>query len=428
MRKFIVIWIGQLASLLGSEMTNFAITIWAWQVTGQATPLSLILFFVQTPRVIASLFAGMLVDRYSRKLLMVIGDLIAGISTIAILLLLLTNNLQIWHLYCTAAVNSLFGFIQGLAYSASLSLLVPPQQYNRATALNSVQMSGSYILAPALAGSLYPLIGLKGILIIDLVTFFMAIATLSIVAIPQPNRDEIDRQNITNIKRDLSFGWRYLLKHRSLLAILGFLLITNFIDSFNFAILPAMVLARSNNDPTVWGRLLTTFGIGGILGAATMGIWNLPKRRINGLLIGNAVWKGGLILLSVTQSMIGKLIAAVVSGFCSPFPNSSSQGIWMSQVSPEIQGRVFAARDLIAGIATPLGAAIAGLLVDNYFEPAMETDSLLARLFGGIFGNSSGAGMAVAIALFSSCGVAIALFGYAFPVLRNLEKTVSDRP
>ena len=393
MRKFLLIWIGQLASLLGSEMTNFAITIWAWQITGQATPLSLILFFVQTPRVIASLFAGVLVDRYSRKLLMIIGDLVAGISTIALLLLFLTNNLQIWHLYCTAAVNSLFGFIQGLAYSASLSLLVPPQQYNRATALNSVQMSGAFILAPALAGGLYPVIGLKGILIIDLVTFFMAIATLSIVTIPQPLRETGGQGGEeTGRLTEISFGIRYLLKHRSLLAILGFLLVTSFIDSFNFAILPAMVLARSNDDPTVWGRLLTTFGIGGVLGAATMSIWNLPKRRIDGLLIGNAVWKGGLILLSVTQSMVGKLIAAVVSGFCSPFPNSSNQGIWMSQVKPEIQGRVFAARDLIAGIATPLGAAIAGVLVDNYFEPAMKTNSVLAQLFGGIFGSNSGAG------------------------------------
>ncbi len=422
MRKFIVIWIGQLASFLGSEMTNFAITIWAWQVTGQATPLSLIMFFVHTPRVIASLFAGVLVDRFNRKLLMILGDLVAGISTIALLLLFLTNNLQIWHLYCTAAVNSLFGFIQGLAYSASLSLLVLPQQYNRATALNSVQMSGAFILAPALAGGLYPVIGLRGILIIDLATFVIAIATLSVVSIPQPLR-ETGKLGDKGTEKwgEVAFGIRYLLEHRSLLAILGFLTITFFIDSFNFAILPAMVLARSNNEPTVWGRLLTTFGIGGVLGATTMSIWNLPKRRINGLLLGNAVWKGGLILLSVTQSIVGKLIAAVVSGFCSPFPNSSSQGIWMSQVSPEIQGRVFAARDLIAGIATPLGAAIAGVLVDNYFQPAMETDSMLSRLFGGIFGNSSGAGMACAIALVSSFGVAIALVGYAFPMLREIE-------
>ena len=423
MRKFIIIWIGQLASFLGSEMTNFAITIWAWEVTGKATPLSLILFFVHTPRVIASLFAGVLVDRYSRKLLMIIGDLAAGASTIALLLLFTTNNLQIWHLYFTAAVNSLFGLIQTLAYSASLSLIVPPQHYSRATAINTVQMSSSYIFAPALAGALYPLVGLRGILIIDIVTFIVAIATLSMVRIPQPEQKEVTQKNIRHIKQELTFGIRYLFKHPSLLAILAFLLINNLVDSVNFAILPAMVLARSNSDPTVWGRLLTTFGIGGVLGAATMSIWNLPKRRINGLLMGNAVWKGGLILLSVTQSMFLQLVAAVVSGFCSPFPQSSNQGIWMSKVKPEVQGRVFAARDLIADIAMPLGAAIAGPLADNVFAPAMKTDSILARLFGGVFGNETGAGMALTIALFSCCGMALSLSGYAFPVLKNAEKT-----
>ncbi|MEM9274139.1 MAG: MFS transporter [Cyanobacteria bacterium P01_F01_bin.143] len=422
MRTFLIVWLGQLASLLGSEMTNFAITIWAWEVTGRATPLSLILFFIYTPRVIASLFSGILVDRYSRKLLMIIGDLVAGISTIILLLLFLNNNLEIWHLYFSAAVNSLFGFIQGLAYSASLSLIVQPQHYTRATALDSIQISASYVFAPALAGSLYPWIGLRGILFIDIATFIIAIATLSPVQIPQPRSSEVGQKKLCNIRQEVTFGFRYLFKHHSLLAILAFLLINELIDSFNFAILPAMVLARSNNDPTVWGRLLTTFGIGGILGAATMSIWNIPKRRIHGLLLGNAVWKAGLILLSVTQNIFVKLAAAIMSGFCSPFPDSANQAIWMSRVKPDIQGRVFAARDLIAGIATPLGAAIAGILVDNYFEPAMKIDGSLAGLFGNVFGYDSGSGMAVAIALFSVCGLAFSLGGYFFPVLRRAEE------
>ena len=127
MRTFLIIWIGQLASLLGSEMTNFALTIWAWEVTEQATPLSLILFFTQTPRIIAALFAGVLVDRMNRKKLMILGDLVAGFSTIAILILYLTNNLQIWHLYLSADVNGLLGYLQTLAYYTSLSIIVPKQ-------------------------------------------------------------------------------------------------------------------------------------------------------------------------------------------------------------------------------------------------------------------------------------------------------------
>ncbi len=426
MRTFLIIWIGQLASLIGSEMTNFAITIWAWEVTGQATPLSLILFFTQTPKVIAALFAGVLVDRWHRQKLMLVGDLMAGFSTIAILLLFLSDRLEIWHLYCTGAINGLFGFLQGLAYSASLSLIVPKQHYTRATALNSIQMSGSYILAPALAGSLYPSIGLVGILIIDIVTFIIAISSISVIQIPQLSQSQVSRQTIQTLGRDLTFGFRYLFKHPSLIAILVFLLVDNLIDNLNFAILPATILARSGNDSAVWGQLLTTFGIGGLLGAATIGIWGGSKRRIHGLLVGSAISKVGLIVLSVTQNMFVKIAAALTSGLSSPFPDSSNQAIWMSKVKPDIQGRVFAARDLITQIAAPLGAAIAGPLADNFFEPAMRTGGSLTGIFGGFFGTKIGAGMALMITLFSSCGLLFGLAGYAFPILREVEEIVPD--
>ncbi|HEY9769041.1 MAG TPA: hypothetical protein V6C71_11195 [Coleofasciculaceae cyanobacterium] len=145
----------------------------------------------------------------------------------------------------------------------------------------------------------------------------MAIATLIIVTIPQPSLSQVT-QHIRNPKQELTFGLRYLFRYPHLLAILFFLLINNLIDSVNFAILPAMVLARSNNNPTVWGRLVSTFGIGGLLGAATISIWNIPKRRIHGLLLGSAISKAGLILLSVTQAIFFQLAAAVISGFCCP--------------------------------------------------------------------------------------------------------------
>ena len=426
MRTFLIVWIGQLASMLGSEMTNFAITIWAWSVTGKATPLSFILFFTQTPKVFAALFAGVLVDRTHRQKLMIVGDLFAGCSTIAILCLFLSDRLEIWHLYFTGAVNGFFGFLQGLAYSASLALIVPKQHYTRAAALNSIQMSGAYILAPALAGNLYPLIGLTGILTLDIVTFTIAISTLSLVRIPQLSQNRVSQQSIQTIKQELTFGFHYVFRHPSLLAVIVFLSIDNLIENINFAILPAMVLARSGNNSAVWGELLTSFGIGGLLGAVTVSIWGGPKRRIHGLLLGSAIWKLSLIVLSITQTTLIKVAAALSSGFCSPFPDSSNQAIWMSKVKPEIQGRVFATRDLIAQITIPLGAAIAGPLADRFFEPAMSRSGSLTALFGGLFGTELGAGMALMMALFSSCGLLLALGGYAFPLLREVEEIVPD--
>ena len=426
MKTFIILWLGQMGSILGSEMTNFALTIWTWEVTAQATPLSLILFFTQTPRIIAAFFAGVLVDRMNRKQLMMVGDLVAGFSTVAILLLFLSNNLQIWHLYFSAAVNGLFGYFQALAYSTSLSLIVPKKHYARATALNSIQMSGSYIFAPALAGGLYPLIGLVGILKIDIVTFIIAICTISFVSIPQPTNSEVTHRTMQSNWGELTFGFRYLFRYPALLAILLFWIFNNLINGINFAILSAMILARSGNDSTVLSTLLTTFGIGGLLGAVTISIWGGPKPRIHGLLVGSAIWKFGLALLSLAQGIGLRIVAALVSGFSSAFLNSSNQAIWLSKVAPDIQGRVFASRFLVTQIPTSLGAVLAGPLADKFFEPAMRTGGSLAPIFGNIFGTQMGAGMALMITLFSICGASIALAGYAFPLLRDIETILPD--
>ncbi|MEM9905680.1 MAG: MFS transporter [Cyanobacteria bacterium P01_D01_bin.44] len=426
MRTFFIIWIGQFASILGSGMTNFAITIWAWEVTGLATPLSLILFFTQASKMLASAFGGVLVDRLPRKQLVILGDLVAGLSTVAILLLFRAGHLEIWHLYCTGAVNSFFGFLQGLAYSTSLSLIVSKQNYTRAIALNSIHMSGSFILAPVLAGGLYSLIGLIGILKIDIATFMIAVITLCVVKIPQPDQSEITRQDIQTIWQDLTFGFRYLFRHLSLLASFIFWVANGLIDNLNFAILPTMLLARSGDDTSLVGFIFANFGIGGLLGAATISIWGGPKRRIHGVLLGSAIWKIGLILLCVTQGMFFKTTAALLSGFSSPFPYSSHQAIWFSKVEPAIQGRVFAACTLIGQIPRSLAAACAGILADNFFEPAMKPGGSLVDIFGDLFGNQTGSGMALMITLCASFGLLAALAGYAVPILRDVEDILPD--
>ena len=422
MRTFLIIWLGQFASSLGSEMTNFAITIWAWEVTGQATPLSFIMVATQIPRLLISPFAGLWVDQFNRKTLMLLGDAVAGLSTLALLGLLLTDNLQTWQLYVSGAVNGLFGYIQGLAHSASISLLIPPKHYARASAFESLQMSGSYVIAPAIAGALYGIAGLSGILAIDLVTFGVAIATLSAVQIPQPTPapkalDESAWQSLT-------FGFRYLWQHPGLRALLGFFLISNLINSASFSVFAPMVLARNGNNAAAMGTLFSFFGMGGLIGGLTLGIWGGPKRRIHGIFIFSAIWKVGLMVLAITRNFAIHIGTALASGFCSPFPGSCSQAIWRVQVAPEVQGRVFASRFLVTQLATPIGAAIAGPLADQVFEPALQPEGFLAdTLLGQIFGVGVGAGMALQMTLFASFGLVVALGGYGIKPLMTLEDT-----
>ncbi|MEO1351909.1 MAG: MFS transporter [Cyanobacteria bacterium J06635_15] len=420
MQTFLILWLGQLVSLLGSEMTNFAITIWAWEVTGQATPLAFILAVTQIPRLLISPFAGVWVDRFNRKILMLLGDTVAGLSTIALLALFLTDQLQVWHLYVSGAVNGLFGYIQWLAHSASVSLLVPERHYARASAFESLQMSGSYIVAPAIAGTLYAITGLGGILTFDLVTFGIAIATLSLITIPQAAEPPHTATSET-VLQQLTFGLRYLQRRPSLMALLSFFLVSSFIDSASFAILPAMVLARSANDAAIWGTLLAFFGAGGLLGGAALSLWGGPKRRIHGVLIASAIWKTGLIVLALAQQTSVKIGTAIVCGFCSPFPSSCHQAIWRAKVESDVQGRVFATQFLLTQLATPVGAAIAGPLADYVFEPAMQPGQPLAQLLGTVFGVGLGAGTALQMTLFASCGVLIALGGYGIRRLRQVE-------
>jgi hypothetical protein len=415
-------------------MTNFAFTLWIWESTGQATPLALVLFFSRIARVVAAAVVGPFVDGrspflghyYTRKQLMMIGDAIAGCSTLILFGLLLTQQLDIWHLYVSALLNGFFGYVQELSSSASMSMIVPKQHYARATAMDSyITYSGTEILAPVLAGALYGVVGLQGILGIDLVTFFIAIGTISWMKIPQPPKNPVE-QPLQPLWQELTFGFRYIWQRRGLCAILIFLLTTNLMDTTAWAVHSPMILARSGNNAAVLASVQAAIGIGGIVGGAVLSVWGGPKPRIHGLLLGSAFGEFSAMILGLARSQPIWMFSGFASAFCSPFFGSSNQAIWLSKVEPEVQGRVFAIRYLIAQITSPIGFAIAGPLADHLFTPAMSPGGLGAQWLGGWFGTGAGAGMAVQYTLFSGLGALVGLGGYAFPALRHVETLVPD--
>ncbi|BAZ43885.1 hypothetical protein NIES4102_08880 [Chondrocystis sp. NIES-4102] len=423
LRPFITIWFGQLISILGSEITDFAITIWAWEITGKATPLSLIMLCGKVPSILAAIFAGTLVDRYNRKFLMFFGDTASCISTIFLLILLLSNRLEIWHLYITAIINGLFGYFQDLAYSSSLSLLVPKQHYTRATVLNDyVSGFGANIIAPALAGGLYYLIGLSGIMVIDLITFLIAIYLLSLVKIPQPTNNNPDN----NIWQNLTLGFRYIIQRKSLLMMVIFLIIFYFIDRVISGIESPMILARSGNNTAIFASVHTATAIGGAIGGILLSIWGGFKLRIHGVLLGTILTFTSAIAFGITNTPPLWLITTFFAALFWPIIGSSENAIWLEKIPPEIQGRVFAARFLMTQIPLPIALGMTGILADRLFEPAMSSNGSLAPLLGSLFGTGLGAGMAVQYTLFACFGVILGLSGYAFNQLRNIEKILPD--
>lgn len=423
MRTFLTVWLGQLVSTFGSRMTTFATIVWSWEIAGSATALGAIAVSSQLPSLFVSLFAGAIVDRYNRKIAIVLSDTVAAVTSVTILVLYLSGQLQLWHLFLINGINGVFGEIQQLAYSASVSLMVPKQHYVRVSSMRSMLHYAPNILAPALAGALYPIAGLGGIAAIDLFTFTIGIATVISVKIPQPKRDRAS-ETAGKLWHELTFGGRYILARPPLLAFLGLELLFWFSHDMGVVMHRATILARTNSNAEIFGLVSSAAGIAGISGAIALSIWGGPQRRILGFL-GGAIGAGvSKTIFALGRSLTIWIPAQLCSSVNFPLLSSSSAAIWLAKTPPEIQGRVFAAQSFGVGLASTLATAIAGPLADCFFEPAMQPGGLLAPFFGGLFGTDPGAGLALLYALTSLGLIGVGIAGYTWPMVRDLEKRI----
>jgi DHA3 family macrolide efflux protein-like MFS transporter len=427
MLGFTIVWIGQIVSLLGTSMTTFALTIWAYEITGTATALALVGFFFVTPMLVFSPLAGAIVDRQDRKLMMMLSDLASGITTIAVLILFLAGLLQIWHLYIAAAIQGTFQTFQWPAYSAAISVMIPKEQYGRANGMLSLAESGSNIFAPLLAGALLGIVGLAGILTIDIVTFVFAIGALLLVHIPQPKVTAEGRASQGSIWSEAAYGFRYILKRPSLLGLQGVFMLGNFFVSIPFAILAAMILASTGNNELIFGSVSSAGAIGAVVGGLIMSAWGGPKPMIHGVLAGWAISSLlGVVLMGLGNSLPVWAIASFCGAFFVPIINGSNQSIWQAKVAPDLQGRVFSIRRLIAWFVNPAAMLVAGPLADRVFEPAMQANTSLSQTFSGLVGTGPGAGMSLIFIFTGLLAMMVSIGGYFIPMIRNVETILPD--
>jgi len=381
MKAFIIVIIGQIISFLGSGMTGFAMAIWIFEQNQSATQFSLLAVTSFAPIVLFSPIAGVLVDRWNRKLVMMISDLAAGSTTIVMLILFTSGNLEVWHLYVLGFFSGTFQSFQFPAYSASIALMIPKEQYGRAAGLNSLAGPASQIFAPLLAASLIHTIGVQGIMIIDIITFLAALGALLLVVIPQPEKKE-KAEGKSSILKEAGFGFKYIFSRPSLLGLQTVFFFIYFIAPLGFVLMTPMILtlAKSNPEGSL-GTIMTVGAVGGLLGGIVMSAWGGPKNKINGVLVGMAlVGLVGVIPMGLAFKLGGGIttaffglsgavlvwsLATFAMNIILPVINGSSQAIWMSKVPPELQGRVFSIRLWIAQITSPIAMLLAGPIADK---------------------------------------------------------------
>ena len=434
MPGFIVVWLGQIVSVLASSMTGFGMTLWMYKQTESATAMGLMQVAFITPFLVFSPIAGAMVDRYNRKLMMMISDLTAVLSTAAIFWLYITGYLEFWHLYIAAIVNGLGNTFQWPAYSAAISTMVPKKQFGRANGLMSLMGAGPGVLAPLLAGALLAInIEMFGkfdsfalIMLIDLVTFFLAIGALLIVYIPQPPKSETGKKAQGNIWKEAIYGFGYIFRRPSLLGLQLIFFFGNLFAGIGFTLLAPMILARTGQDSLIFGSVQTAGAVGGIIGGIGMSIWGGFKRRIHGVLGGWMVAGLSMAVLGVGTDLRVWIPVMVFTSLMTSLINTSNQSIWQAKVPPDVQGRVFSARRLIAWFARPIAPIIAGTLADFVLEPAMHSSSTLAAIFGPIFGTGPGAGMGLLTAFTGLAASVVGLTGYFIQPVHDVETIMPD--
>ena len=424
MTTFLVIWAGQLVSIVGSGLTGFALGVYVYQETGSVTQLSLILLANNLPSLLLAPIAGVLVDRWDRRWVMILSDTGAGVATLGIFLLLLSGNLHIWHIYLAGALNSVFSIFQGPAFMASTTLLVPQQHYGRTAGLTQLGYAIGQILSPALAGFLILTIEIQGVILIDFITYLFAISTLIIIRIPPPPADPSSEIGEKSIFRDAIFGLSYLRARSGLLSLLLLFAFVNFTLGLFSALFTPLILSFSTAD--VLGTILSVSGIGMLIGSVVMSTWGGSKKKIHGLL-GSIFLAGMVLIFSGVRAnpwIIGGSVFLFM--FFVPIANSSSQAIWQVKVAPDVQGRVFATRRMMASIATPLAYILAGPLADSVFEPLLLEGGTLAETVGKLIGVGPGRGIGM---IFILIGLLISLataLGYSYARLRNVEAELPD--
>ena len=427
MKTFLVIWIGQLISIIGSGLTGFGLSVWIFTQTGKATPFALNAVAYNLPRILLQPVAGSLADRYNRKKIMIFADTGAALVTLAVAALLFTDNLQVWHIYLGSALASTFSTFQDPAQRASITMIVPKKDLARAGGLQQIGFAINTIVVPMLAAFLYATIGLNGVILIDFLTFFIAIGALLLVHIPQPElKTQVGEDGKGSMLKDAVFGWNYIRERPGLFGLLWYYAAVNFFLSLSNPLWGPLILSFGTEIEL--GTVQMAAGVGMLLGGLVMGAWGGPKKRkILGVITAIGLSSIGFLIASLRPSVLFTALGQAVILFFIPVASALSQAVWQVKIPADIQGRVFSIRTMIGQSVLPVANLAAGLLGDDLLEPLMAEGGALSSTFiGRMIGVGPGRGFALAFLISSVFMIGLSLFVLIYPRIRNLEAEIPD--
>lgn len=419
-KRYIIFWLSQSVSQLGSAMTAFALILLTYEQKNSAMAVSIMTFCNYVPFIIVSLIAGSFIDRHSKKAIMLISDSIAALCTLAVLVLWTTGNIEIWNIY---VVNIVIGFMNAFQQPASavaVGRIVPKEKLSNVSGMNSFSSNLITVLSPVLAAFIFSFSGLGTILIIDLVSFtFAFLVLLLVIRIPE-DYAKVSEKSILDGTRE---GFRFLKGEKGLLYIMLTMALINFFSRLTYEnILSPMILSRSGGNSRTLGFVNAAMGIGGIAGGFIVSLKKASKRNAGMIYISAALsFLLGDIMMAVGRNGFMWSVAGIAASLPIPFIMAGQNVIMYSKIPDEMQGRVFAVRNAIQFGTIPFAILLGGFLADHVFEPFMRSDNAVANFLKVIVGHGSGNGMAVMFLMTGITGFLISIFSYRKREIRELD-------
>ncbi len=408
LKKYIILWLSQSVSGLGSSMTGFALVLWAYEQSRSAMSVSMMSFCNYVPYIILSLFVGSYVDRHSKKAIMLVSDSIAAMGSTVVLAFLLMGRLEIWNIYVINAVIGITNAFQQPASAVATGRLVPKDKISNVSGMNSFSNNLIVVFNPMLAAFLFAAGGLPLILLIDLASFVFAFCVLLFfITIPEGAQDKAYSSPFAGIAE----GFAFLKKEKGILYMMLTMALINFFSRLTYEnILSPMILARSSGNSIALGIVNACMGAGGIAGGIIVSLKKESRHKAAAIYVSAALsFLLGDLMMAVGKTVFWWSAAAVAASLPIPFIMANQNAILYRKIPSGLQGRVFAVRNAIQYGTIPFGIILGGYLADYVFEPFMDSGNGFAKILGTIVGNTAGSGMAAMFLCTGICGFAVSL-------------------
>ncbi len=407
-KKYIILWLSQSVSGLGSSMTGFALVLWAYGQSGSAMSVSMMSFCNYVPYIILSLIAGSFIDRHNKKTIMLVADSIAAACSLAVLASLLMGQLAVWNIYVINAVVGITNAFQQPASAVAVGRLVPEEKISNVSGMSSLSNNLIVVFSPMLASFFFAAGGLQIILLVDLLSFIFAFCVLLFfVSIPEGKQEKRDDSPFAGI----ADGFAFLKKEKGILYMMLTMALINFFSRLTYEnILSPMILARSSGDSVALGMVNACMGAGGIAGGIIVSVKKESRHKAAAVYVSAALsFLFGDLMMAVGKNVFWWSAAAVCASLPIPFIMANQNTILYQKIPAVKQGRVFAVRNAIQYSTIPVGIILGGCLADYVFEPFMSSGNRLAGMLGTIVGDGAGSGMAAMFLCTGICGFTVSM-------------------